>query len=79
MVRLELLQYKNPEGLHLVEEEWRNLARKLMKHNIELQKLLTSAISKVSEYNRTQELKDWKPFKFPSAFSSDEDERPEII
>lgn len=28
-VRLELLLYNNPDGLHPVEENWRNLCRKL--------------------------------------------------
>ena len=37
MVRLELLCYQNPEGLHSIEAAWRDLARKLKAHVEELQ------------------------------------------
>lgn len=40
MVRLELLCYENPDGLHPVEENWRNLARKLYADVQELEKLV---------------------------------------
>lgn len=40
MVRLELLQYENPEGLHPVEQAWRDLARKLLRHAQSLEELV---------------------------------------
>lgn len=30
LVRIELLRYENPEGLHPIEASWRDLARKLL-------------------------------------------------
>lgn len=40
-VRLEILAYPNPEGLHPIEEAWRDLARKLKEHVEELTLHLT--------------------------------------
>jgi hypothetical protein len=42
LVRMEILQYDNPEGLHPVEGSWRTLARKLMQDCASLNKALTS-------------------------------------
>ena len=70
MVRLEILAYQTPEGLHPVEEAWRNLARKLLLHVNETQKLALTYKEKVNNINYlTNDLKDWKPMKFPTPFS----------
>ena len=67
MVRLELLAYKNPDGLHPVEENWRNLARKLMSHTKWIQSKLES---KRGSFQYDTEMKSWQSFKFPEAFTS---------
>lgn len=69
MIRLELLCYNNPEGLHPVEEAWRNLCRKLMQHVEASDSDLAACLQKAAY--RTPETKDWKPFKFPTKFSVD--------
>lgn len=52
LVKLNLLDYPNPQGLHPVEAEWRNVARKLKKERDrnkllvqDLRKLLDDTIS----------------------------------
>lgn len=40
LTRLELLTYPNPEGLHPVEINWRNLCRKLFEDVRELESAL---------------------------------------
>jgi len=73
IVRLELLQYENPEGLHPIEQEWRNLARKLMEHVKASDMVATIFYEKLGDSVKRylpEELKDWKPFKFPSKFTS---------
>lgn len=66
MVRLEILAYKNPEGLHPVEENWRNLCRKLLEHTQAMQTKLESVKPKL-RYDT--DLENWTPTKFPKAFS----------
>lgn len=40
LVRIELLGYEQTEGLHPVERNWRNLAKKLLEDIKELEKAL---------------------------------------
>lgn len=67
LVRIELLQYDNPSGLHPIELEWRNLSRKSLEHTQTLQQALEYVLSKCPEYVK-REYEDWKPFKFPTKF-----------
>lgn len=69
MVRLELLAYENPEGLHPIEKSWRDLCRKLVKHNEEMQDVAQRCIKKMSQWDREQMSKEFVPFKFPKAFT----------
>lgn len=72
LVRLELLQYENPDGLHSIEAAWRNLARKLLFDVKELEKALVNH----GHYNDIEGKKCFKcniptvnfPRKFPEAF-----------
>lgn len=64
MVRLALLNYDTPEGMHPVEQGWRDLARKLMQHVKAAEELTETALAKISY--KTDEQKSWKPYKFPS-------------
>lgn len=73
MVRLELLQYEDPDGLHPVEQAWRNLARKLLRLAVQQQQDTLTAIARVSYKNNLPvHLQDYKPFKFPSKFTTTE-------
>lgn len=50
-VRLELLQYADPNGLHDVERMWRQLCRKLLGH-VQMRDQLLIAIEKESNVRR---------------------------
>jgi hypothetical protein len=62
MVRIELLRYENPEGLHDIETAWRDLARKLLEHVEELDSVLASVPVKYQESPHN-------PTKFPVKFT----------
>lgn len=72
MVRLELISYANPEGLHPVEEAWRDLSRKLVDHVKELQDQWIKHKDKHTKYNRSEHCffcaDTPKPFPFPEPF-----------
>lgn len=69
-VRLELLAYENPGGLHPIEEQWRDLCRKMMIHIKTLQDDLENTISKVGyKNNLPKHLQEFKKFNFPGKFS----------
>jgi len=73
LVRMELLQYDNPEGLHPVEEAWRSLARKLMFNLRSTQELLAKHHT---EYPRHHDVSkcpfcieaEYKPIVLPKPF-----------
>lgn len=71
LVRLEILQYKNPDGLHPIESNWRNLCRKLMHHAQEMKNLVENHHT---GYVRITNGKcnccpdNYKFFKFPEPF-----------
>lgn len=65
LVRLEILSYENPEGLHPIESAWRDIARKLIEHCSVLQNTLIE-LNKLSGYNKIDNL---SPFKFPKRFT----------
>ena len=64
MVRLELLAYPTPEGLHPIEHQWRDLAKKLLKHTKILQELAIELNEEVQHYKKV----DLKTTKFPTVF-----------
>lgn len=64
LVRLELLQYPTPDGLHPVEKSWRELAKKLMLHTEELQRALKDLNPRMYENYRFV----FKEVKFPEQF-----------
>ncbi len=66
LVRLELLAYGNPEGLHPVEQNWRDLARDLLQHVQALQTKLEEVKPKV---RFDDILQAWSPMKFPKPYN----------
>ncbi len=73
MVRLELLAYDNPEGLHPVEQQWRDLARKLKQHIESLQVIVNEHHLPAAKYWKgTDEncpgCKTYHSIKFPAPF-----------
>lgn len=69
LVRIELLAYENPGDLHPIEEQWRDLCRKLIQHVKETENLLQENMPRISGLQYSK-LKDWKPFKFPGRFTT---------
>jgi hypothetical protein len=69
-VRIEILAYENPEGLHPAESSWRDLSRKLLNHIKELQMVLDEIKAKPNNTAYNQNLKEWKPIQFPKKFES---------
>ncbi len=65
LVRLEILAYPTPEGLHPIEKNWRDLCKKLLQHSKELQKGFVELNIAVSSYQRF----NFKPMKFPEQFT----------
>jgi hypothetical protein len=71
MVRLELLAYPTPEGLHPVEEQWRDLARKLLDDVKELETALSKHHGRVPEGGRCFECGAGKGVRnFPKRFTT---------
>lgn len=70
MVRLELLQYENPEGLHPIQEQWRDLCKKIIEHVVEADRMAMIFSDKVNNKQYLPEhIRDYKPFKFPPKFT----------
>jgi hypothetical protein len=73
LVRLELLCYPNPEGLHPIEANWRDLARKLMGHIQCLQKQIVlhhdNSYWRYTNHGDCPVCKKKLPFEFPKKFS----------
>ena len=69
LVRIELLRYENPEGLHCIEASYRNLCRDMLQHIEALQAALENSKTKHNQYNIPEELKEWTPMKFPQKFT----------
>lgn len=67
LVRIELLRYQNPDGLHPIEEAHRDLAKDMLSHIEHLQNLLEEIKPKLPSYNHT--LDEWIPIKFPGKFT----------
>lgn len=64
LVRIELLRYENPEGLHPIEESWRNLCKKLIEHVEILQESTQNLNNVVDKWQRYE----FTPMKFPEKF-----------
>ena len=64
LVRLELLAYPTPEGLHPVEKNWREVSKKLLQHVKQLQTAFDDLNSKEKDYNKYS----FTPMKFPETF-----------
>lgn len=69
MVRIELLRYPNPDGLHPVEEQWRDLGRKILNRLEETEAFLVQALNKCPEYYKRDNA--FTPTKFPKKFNPD--------
>lgn len=67
LVRIELLRYDNPDGLHPIEQQWRELARKLLIHVETLQEAIESSRNKDFRYSA---LSDFQSMKFPGKFTT---------
>ena len=74
-VRMELLQYEDPDGLHPVEAQWRSLCRRLLKHVVSRDVMLKELTEKT--YNRSAlgqnpdeyyKERNYKPLKLPEPF-----------
>lgn len=73
LVRLELLRYENPDGLHPVERDWRNLARKLLEHVEHAENVTKTLHDSMTGYALAKlgdNIEHWKPYKFPVKFKS---------
>ncbi len=68
LVRIELLRYDNPEGLHPIEAQWRDLCKVLLEEVEQTQKDLEEVIKKLPPYNIPEHLKEYKPLKLPRGF-----------
>jgi len=64
LVRLELLAYPTPDGLHPVERNWREVAKKLLQHTKQLEIALDELNSKEKDYNKY----NFTRMKFPEPF-----------
>lgn len=76
LVRIELLRYSNPEGLHPIELQWRDLARALLNDVEKLQDLITKHHESFlwKGYSLGQDCPvctkaSYTPTKMPKAFS----------
>lgn len=67
LVRIELLRYDNPEGLHPVEAQWRDLASKLLEHIEDLQREAAAMYKVLPCYH--QEKFNFMEYKFPQKFT----------
>lgn len=71
LIRLEILCYETPEGLHPIEKSWRDLARKLKNQLVDLQQTIEEHNEELGySENSCRVCQDceYRSFKFPEAF-----------
>ena len=76
LVRIELLRYDNPDGLHPIESNWRDLSRKLLEHVEYLQEQMKiHHTANILRYDFKGEcplchIKEFKGDEFPGKFET---------
>ena len=76
LVRIEILRYEEPEGIHPIEGEWRNLCRKLLLECEVLQNALREHHRTVSEICPTCRRAKSNLTVFPQKFTPRADSSP---